>query len=95
MGYLDRLAEIRKRKGLTQAQVAELVGVEQPTYQRWEKGKREPSFGQLFELARVLSVDPSSLIDHSIAANMEILDEMAERRRHQELLDAINSKKIP
>jgi transcriptional regulator with XRE-family HTH domain len=70
MGYLDRLAEIRKRKGLTQAQVAELVGVEQPTYQRWEKGKREPSFGQLFELARVLSVDPGSLIDHSIAAAM-------------------------
>ena len=38
MGYLDRLAALRKIKGLTQAQLAERLGVEQPTYQRWEKG---------------------------------------------------------
>lgn len=70
MGYLDRLAEIRKRKGLTQAQIAERVGVEQPTYQRWEKGKREPSFAQLFELAAVLEVDPGSLLDPTVAASI-------------------------
>lgn len=70
MGYLDHLAEIRKRKGLTQAQVAERVGVEQPTYQRWEKGKREPSFSQLFELAAVLGVDPASLLDPNVAVSI-------------------------
>lgn len=68
MGYLDQLAELRKRKGLTQAQVAERVGVEQPTYQRWEKGKREPSFSQLFELAQALGVEPGALLDPGIAA---------------------------
>lgn len=63
MGYLERLAELRKQKGLTQGQLAELIGVEQPTVQRWEKGKREPSFDQLFSLATALGVDPSSLLD--------------------------------
>lgn len=70
MGYLDRLAEIRKRKGMTQAQVAECVGVEQPTYQRWEKGKREPSFQQLFQLAAALDVEPGALLDPTIATAM-------------------------
>ena len=67
MGYLDRLAELRKRKGLTQAQFAERIGVEQPTYQRWEKGKREPSFEQLFHMASILGVEPGALINPTVA----------------------------
>ena len=62
MGYLDRLASLRKAKGFTQATLAERMGVEQPTIQRWEKGKREPNLGQLVELASVLGVEPGSLI---------------------------------
>lgn len=68
MGYLDNLAEIRKRRGLTQLQLAELVGVEQPTVQRWEKGKREPDLQQLHVLANVLGVSPSELLEREIAA---------------------------
>jgi transcriptional regulator with XRE-family HTH domain len=63
VGYLDQLADLRKRKGLSQAGLAELLGVEQPTVQRWEKGKREPSLGQLIEIAKVLDIEPGSLID--------------------------------
>lgn len=67
MGYLDNLSEIRKRRGLTQAQLAERMGVEQPTVQRWEKGKREPDLGQLQTLAGVLGVTASELLDGDIA----------------------------
>lgn len=70
MGYLDQLADLRKRKGLTQAGLAERMGVEQPTVQRWEKGKREPSLGQLIDLAKVLDVEPGALIDPSIAVSI-------------------------
>lgn len=68
MGYLDKLAELRKRKGMTQSDLAERVGVEQPTVQRWERGKREPSFEQLFALADALGVEPGALIDPALAA---------------------------
>lgn len=67
MGYLDRLAELRKRKGFTQSTLAERLGVEQPTIQRWEAGKREPSFEQLFHLAAVLDVEPGALLDPLVA----------------------------
>lgn len=70
MGYLDQLAGLRKQRGLSQAALAEKLGVEQPTVQRWEKGKREPSLTQLFELAGVLGVEPGALIDPSIAVSI-------------------------
>lgn len=62
MGYLDQLAILRKQKGFTQASLAERIGVEQPTVQRWEKGKREPDLGQLNKLAEVLNVEISELL---------------------------------
>lgn len=70
MGYLDRLAVLRKKRGFTQATLAEEMGVEQPTVQRWEKGKREPDLGQLIKLAGVLGVEPGALIDPSIAVSI-------------------------
>lgn len=70
MGYLDRLADLRRKRGLTQQALADRLGVEQPTIQRWEKGKREPNLQQLHELADVLGIEPSALIDPTIAVAM-------------------------
>lgn len=67
MGYLERLAALRKRKGLTQVDLAERMGVEQPTIQRWERGQREPKFEQLFKLAEILGVDASTLLSKDVA----------------------------
>lgn len=67
MGYLDRLAALRKKKGLTQQALADKVGVEQPTIQRWEKGKREPELAQLIALAKALDVEPGALLDPTLA----------------------------
>lgn len=67
MGYLDELAALRKKRGLSQARLAEMVGVEQPTIQRWEKGKREPDLENLKCLAEVLGVTPGSLLDGTAA----------------------------
>lgn len=69
MGNLYHLAELRRRKGYTQAQLGELMGVEQPTINRWEKGRREPdTLAQVIELARHLGVDPGVLLDPHAAA---------------------------
>jgi transcriptional regulator with XRE-family HTH domain len=67
MGYSDRIAALRKKQGLTQARLAEMVGVEQPTVQRWETGKREPDFEALTNLADALGVEPGAFFDPNIA----------------------------
>lgn len=69
MGYLDALAALRKRKGLSQVKLAEQLGVEQPTIQRWESGKREPDLAALHQLAGALGVTAGALIDgHALSA---------------------------
>lgn len=68
MGYLDALAALRKRRGLSQVKLAEQIGVEQPTIQRWEKGSREPDIKALHSLAVALGVTAGELIDGTALA---------------------------
>lgn len=68
MGYSDNIILLRKRAGLTQEQLAEMVGVAQPTVQRWEQGKREPDFEALSTLAQALGVEPGDFFSHDIVA---------------------------
>lgn len=54
--FTERLKELRLKKGLTQTELGEKVGVKQNTFTNWEKGKREPSFENLIKLADLLEV---------------------------------------
>lgn len=63
MGYLEQLKALRKRRGLSQAKLAEIIGVEQPTVQRWESGNRMPDLESLDALAKALGVTPGALLD--------------------------------
>lgn len=48
------IAAARKGKGLTQAQLAELMGVDQAHISRWESGKVAPSAENLEKLSKLL-----------------------------------------
>jgi len=52
-GY--QIARLRIQHGLTQAQLAELVGTRQPSIARLESGERKPSLSFLQRVAEVLS----------------------------------------
>lgn len=54
--FTERLKELRKKKGLKQQEIAELLGVKRNTYSDWENGKTEPSFENLIKLADLLEV---------------------------------------
>ena len=59
--FTNRLVQLRKKRGLTQKDIADLVHVNRVTYTNWEKGKREPSFENLVKLADLLEVSLDSL----------------------------------
>lgn len=61
MRYPINLAEHRAAKKLSQAKLGEMIGVEQPTIQRWERGTRKPDLEQLGDLADALGVSPGDL----------------------------------
>ncbi len=51
MEFHEQLKELRKNKGVTQAEVAQILGVEQSTYAHYESGRRTPDLERLRRLA--------------------------------------------
>lgn len=49
-----RLGELRKHRGVTQAQVAEVLGVAQPNVSRLERGGADPHLSTLVEFVEAL-----------------------------------------
>ena len=58
-----RIQELRKMRGLTQAQFAELLDVEIVTISRIETGNRFPQKENLESIAKILNVDIKELFD--------------------------------
>ena len=54
-----KLAKLRRRKGLSQEDLAELLGVTRVTVARWETGKLVPGTSSILKLSEVLGVPPS------------------------------------
>ena len=57
-----RLKELRESKGLTQKEVAEIIGYSEISYARYEKGEREPDITTLCKLAEYFNVTVDYLI---------------------------------
>jgi transcriptional regulator with XRE-family HTH domain len=57
-----RLRELREEKGLTQGQLAELVGVKRDAVARWEADVREPGWSNVVALANALGVDCTAFL---------------------------------
>ena len=53
---MNRLKEVRKKKGLSLQQVADVVGVGNNTISRYETGKREPKLEMWQKLADIYGV---------------------------------------
>ena len=60
--YLYRLKEYRKRRGLTQEELAILSGVSRPTIAALELGYRSAYPGTTQKLAKALKVRPEALV---------------------------------
>lgn len=69
--FHEKLKVLRKKKGLTQQEVAEFFGIKQPIYQKWESGNRKPSYENLSMLACIFDVS----IDYLLGDYLEISKE--------------------
>ena len=49
----DRLKYYRQRKNMTQAEVAEKLGIQKPNYQKYESGQRNPKDDRIKEMAQI------------------------------------------
>ncbi|MBQ1534846.1 MAG: helix-turn-helix transcriptional regulator, partial [Erysipelotrichaceae bacterium] len=59
----SRIAKARKDRGMTQAEVAEKLNVSFQAVSSWERDEFIPEAWNLIELAKVLDVSVSSLVE--------------------------------
>ena len=69
----ERLISIRKEWGLTQGEAAELIGITQPAYQRYEAGTRTPSYPVIKEMARAFKTSADYLTGKSILTDPDYI----------------------
>lgn len=62
-GLGQRLRELRKRAGLTQEKLAEMLNLSYMTIRRWESEKIVPRMDEIQQLADVLNVTKSELLN--------------------------------
>ena len=71
-----RLTEERLKRGYTQKQVAEALGVSDKTYSKWETGVNEMTVDTLCRLAEVFGCSPAAFFSES-GLTMRLRDELA------------------
>ena len=62
MEFNEKLQELRKSKGLTQEELAEVLFVSRTAISKWESGRGYPSIDSLKEISRFFSVTIDDLI---------------------------------
>ena len=62
INFKENLKNLRRAKGLTQNELAKILGVDQRTVSAWEKGICEPSFSILLKLCELFEEDFNSLL---------------------------------
>ena len=68
-----RIKELRKSKGLTQEQVAELINIEPPNFSKIECGMHFPQPEKIEKIATVLGVEIKDLFDFEHFQQKKIL----------------------
>ena len=70
--FQDNLKALRKKKGITQEELAARLNVVRQTVSKWEKGLSVPDSELLIKLAEILEVPVSRLLGSKIEAEEQI-----------------------
>ena len=80
----DFLFALRKEKGMTQAELAEMLGVTNKAVSKWETGEAMPETALLLPIARIFGVTVDELLDGKRAAEKEATADKKEVDNAQE-----------
>ena len=91
----ERIKQLRKKKGLSQSELAELIGVKNNTVSTWERGTRKPDFEALNLLSNYFEVSFEYILGSSdkeetrVKPTQDELDQLALSALADELYDNV------
>ena len=91
----ERIKQLRKKKGISQSELAELIGVKNNTVSTWERGTRKPDFEALNLLSNYFAVSFEYILGSSdkeearVKPTQDELDQLALSALADELYDNV------
>jgi transcriptional regulator with XRE-family HTH domain len=76
------ICKLRKEKGITQAQLGELLGISGKSISKWECGKTMPDINLLLDLSDVLGVSTTEILKGDKLDNQSTLTNIILRESH-------------
>lgn len=58
----DKLKQLREKRGLSQAEVAQEIGISRQMYNKYERGDTEPSLSAIRAICKLYAVSPNTLL---------------------------------
>jgi Predicted transcriptional regulators len=86
MDFNEKLQELRKRKDLTQEELAEALFVSRTAVSKWESGRGYPSIDSLKMIASFFSVSIDELLSGEELVNIAQNDHVQEMRQMRDLV---------
>ena len=92
--FHEKLKILRKKKGLTQQEVADFFGMKQPIYQKWESGRRKPTYENLSMLACIFDVSLDYLLGDYLEISKERYLKLKKTKRRKKNLFSVRLKEL-
>lgn len=89
----EQIRQARKSRGLTQAQLAERLGMSEMTVRRWETNQRSPRMEEIQRIAETLSIPADKLISDADTPSREHSDTVNSLKNVSALKDDEATKK--
>lgn len=87
-----RLRELRNTRGLTQNELANMLGVTGQTILNWENGIYEPKISQLIELSNIFNVTIDFLVERETVPSMvDAICKQLEQIQKEEFINFIRN----
>ena len=86
---LPNLSKLREEKHISQQKLAEILGVTQPTINKYENHNNEPDFATLCRMADYFSTSVDYIIGHTdVRRKIEPVEEFALNEEEQSLIQS-------
>ena len=86
-----RLRELRKKEGITQAELSEKIGVHENTIRRWESGDFEPRASELKKLCDALNCTEAELLNSTPEENWTLEIKLSTELNRKDVIDMRNN----
>lgn len=86
------LCAARKRKGLTQSEVSEILNIAENTYSNMERGKQKLSLARIIQLCEIYQIKPGSVLNDCTDAFIDLPETQQEENLEKQELHLLVSK---